>query len=160
MTHQEFNPGTLVHRPDEPAALALDQDSAQLTAAARALALAPRSLETYRAQWELFAAWCAGRNQPPLPSSTAAVMGWLAERWRGGAAVATFRLAQAAIRQAHRLRRRRAGFRRNGLSVDLLLRGQVGGLRRPCPVGSGRRLDRHEPGAAVHHRPPHPRLAF
>ena len=102
MTHQDFNPGTLAPWPDEPAALDLDQESAQLTAAARALALAPRSLETYRAQWELFTAWCAGRNLPPLPATTAAVMTWLAERWRGGASVATLRLAQAAIRWAHR----------------------------------------------------------
>ena len=102
MTHQEFDRRTLALWPDEPAAVDLDQDSAQLTAAVRALALAPRSLESYRAQWELFAAWCAGRNLPPLPSSTAAVMGWLAERWRSGAAVATLRLVQAAIRWAHR----------------------------------------------------------
>ena len=84
MTHQDLNPGTLALWPDEPAALDLDQESAELTAAARALA--PRSLETYRAQWELFAA----RNLAPRPGPTAAVMTWLAEKgWRGAAVFAS-----------------------------------------------------------------------
>ena len=66
ITHQNPNHGSLALRSEEPSDQTFDQDSVGLTAAARVLAFTPASLESYSAQWELFAACLADRNDPAV----------------------------------------------------------------------------------------------
>lgn len=65
-------------------------------------AKAPNTRRAYHTQWTLFARWCERRGRAALPTESATLALYLADRARRGRKVATLSLALSAIRAAHR----------------------------------------------------------
>ena len=98
MGHQYIDNDALANTPTDGRVAHL----ADVVAGVRAFALAPRTLEVYRWQWQRFTAWCRNYDQPSLPTSPDVVVSWLASRWYDDAAAAgSLRLGKAAIKWAH-----------------------------------------------------------
>lgn len=116
-------------RPDLGPGLAqLDEEARGFASAA----LAPRTRQSYQAQWYAFVAWCTARDLAPLPAAPATVTRYLADRakvWR----VSSIEQALAAVACAHRL----AGHDspRQSLEVRLVMKG----IRREIGVAPTRK---------------------
>ena len=79
---------------------ALSKTELDHVVAVRRGARAWNTVRTYRAQWEHFATWCAGRDARPLPAAPELIALYLTRRAET-ARIATVRLASTAIRAAH-----------------------------------------------------------
>jgi site-specific recombinase XerD len=67
-------------------------------------AYAPNTLRSYRADFEIFEAWCAEAGKPPLPASPRTVAAFITDQ-QNHVGATTLRRRQAAIRKIHRLLR-------------------------------------------------------
>jgi site-specific recombinase XerD len=66
-----------------------------------ARSISGNTARAYKAQIQLWQAWCSRSGASPMPADPSAVASWLAERFNAGQQVSTLRTAVAAIRAGH-----------------------------------------------------------